>query len=144
MPKDNRNFFKEKKIWSGVKDELLGCYLVPYFSKVFSMNNPILYIDCFAGKGKFDDGKNGSPLTAIESLQKSISVRKDNTPLPLVNMKFIELNHAGELERNLLTQTFGEYEIINGAFEEKIIPILKKARSEIRNCNVFLYIDPWN
>ena len=51
MPKDNRDFFKTKKIWSEVKDELLGCYLVPYFNKILSMGNPVLYVDCFAGKG---------------------------------------------------------------------------------------------
>ena len=68
MPKDNRDFFKTKKIWSEVKDELLGCYLVPYFNKILSMGNPVLYVDCFAGKGKFDDGKGGSPLTALQSL----------------------------------------------------------------------------
>lgn len=26
MSKDNSNFFKEKKVWSAVKDELLRCY----------------------------------------------------------------------------------------------------------------------
>ncbi len=67
MSKDNCGFFKQKKIWSEVKDELLGCYLVPYFTKILSMGNPILYVDCFAGKGKFDDGKPGSPLTALQS-----------------------------------------------------------------------------
>lgn len=35
MSKDNSNFFKEKKVWSAVKDELLRCYLVPYFEKLF-------------------------------------------------------------------------------------------------------------
>jgi len=28
MPKDNRSFFKQKKIWSEVKNELPGCYNV--------------------------------------------------------------------------------------------------------------------
>ena len=64
MSKDNKDFFKVKKIWSVVKDELLACYLVPYFSKIMSTRKPLLYVDCFAGKGKFDDGKNGSPLNA--------------------------------------------------------------------------------
>jgi len=73
MPKDNRGFFEKKRIWSEVKDELLGCYLVPYFSKILNLGIPILYIDCFAGKGKFEDGKNGSPLVALQSLESSLS-----------------------------------------------------------------------
>ena len=48
MSKDNKDFFKEKKVWSVVKDELLGCYLVPYFSTLllpqqYSVVFPILY-----------------------------------------------------------------------------------------------------
>ena len=99
MPKDNRDFFKTKKIWSEVKDELLGWYLVPYFNKILSMGNPILYVDCFAGKGKFDDGKNGSPLTALQSLDKSIELYRGRLPMPSVFMKFIELRsciHKGK------------------------------------------------
>lgn len=41
MSKDNKDFFKEKKVWSVVKDELLGCYLVPYFSKLLSIGVPL-------------------------------------------------------------------------------------------------------
>lgn len=147
MPKDNRDFFKKKKIWSEVKDELLGCYLVPYFNKMMSMSNPILYVDCFAGKGKFDDGKNGSPLTALESLDKSIMQWKNTHPygcfMPQVCMRFIELNHAKDLEANLVGQPKGRCEIINGKFEDNIIPLLKKEISQYHNLNVFLYVDPY-
>lgn len=69
MSKDNRDFFVQKKIWSVVKDELLRCYLVPYFNKIFLTRKPILYVDCFAGKGKFDDGNDGSPLVALKCLE---------------------------------------------------------------------------
>ena len=40
MPKDNRDFFKYKKIWAKVKDEFLGYDLMPYFNKILSMGNP--------------------------------------------------------------------------------------------------------
>jgi len=144
MPKDNRNFFKQKKIWSEVKDELLGCYLVPYFNKILSMGKPIIYVDCFAGKGKFDDGKLGSPLVALESLTNSIYNYRGNRQIPTVSMKFIELNHATDLKINLAEQkTAGYCEVINGSFENNIIPILLKAKDEYRQPNVFLYVDPY-
>ncbi len=147
MSKDNRGFFKKKKIWSEVKDELLGCYLVPYFNKVMSMGNPILYVDCFAGKGKFDDGKNGSPLTALESLDKSIAQWQTAHPRgrskPQVCMRFIELNHAKDLVANLVGQPSGRCEVIDGKFEDSIIPLLQKEINRYRNLNVFLYIDPY-
>lgn len=143
MPKDNRDFFKTKKIWSEVKDELLGCYLVPYFNKILSMGNPILYVDCFAGKGKFDDGKNGSPLTALQSLERSIAVYRGRLPMPDVLMKFIELNHADDLISNLAGQSPGRCQVISGRFEDNIIPLLQKSISQYRQLNVFLYVDPY-
>jgi len=146
MPKDNREYFKQKKIWSKVKDELLGCYLVPYFSKIFATNKPVLYVDCFAGKGKFDDGENGSPLTAIESLERSITIHQSNRrtgSYPLVQMKFIELNHAAGLSANLADQPLDRCEVIDGKFEDNILPLLHREKSKYGNLNVFLYVDPY-
>lgn len=143
MPKDNRDFFKSKKIWSEVKDELLGVYLVPYFNKILSMGNPILYVDCFAGKGKFDDGKNGSPLTALQSLERSIETYRGKLPVPSVFMKFIELNYAADLSSNLAGQPAGRCEVISGRFEDNIIPLLQKSISQHPQINVFLYVDPY-
>ena len=50
MAKDNTSFFERKQIWSTVKDELLGCYLKPYISKILATRHPLFYVDCFAGK----------------------------------------------------------------------------------------------
>lgn len=55
MAKKNDDFFVEKKPWSEVKDQLLGCYLKPYVAKILHTRKPLVYVDCFAGKGKFDD-----------------------------------------------------------------------------------------
>jgi three-Cys-motif partner protein len=142
MSKNNSDFFKEKKIWSTVKDELLGCYLVPYFSKIFYTKTPILYVDCFAGKGKFDDGKPGSPLTALESLESSLSKYSGN-PQPSVSMRFIELNHYEDLEKNLPALHKHRCNVVAGKFEENILPILNEERQKNKNLNVFLYIDPY-
>ena len=140
MPKDNSNFFKEKKIWSEVKDELLGCYLVPYFSKILSMGSPVLYVDCFAGKGKFDDGKPGSPLIALDCLNNILT---KNASIPSLKLKFIELNHATDLEHNLPPQHKGRCEVISGRFEDEIIPLLQSARQSHSRLNGFLYVDPY-
>lgn len=56
MPKDNRNFFAKKKDWSEIKNTLLGAYLKPYFQKILTTKHPVFYVDCFSGKGRFDDG----------------------------------------------------------------------------------------
>lgn len=68
---NTKEFFKTKKAWSIYKDELLCSYILPYFNKVMSTGIPIVYIDGFAGKGKFDDGTLGSPLLVKEKLYQA-------------------------------------------------------------------------
>jgi three-Cys-motif partner protein len=99
MAKRNDDFFKEKKPWSEVKDELLGCYFKPYVSKILHTYKPLVYVDCFAGKGKFDDGKPGSPIIALDIINEYISSTKMGT----VNIHtcFIDLHYASDLRNNL-------------------------------------------
>lgn len=58
-----------------------------------------------------------------------------------IDMCFIDLNYASELETNLRDYGDSRWKpiIISGKYEEKIIEVLKNKR----NCNVFLYIDPY-
>ncbi|TYZ27327.1 hypothetical protein FZ041_11590, partial [Selenomonas caprae] len=76
MSKKNDDFFIEKKPWSIVKDELLGCYLTPYVSKILHTHRPLVYVDCFAGKGKFEDGTPGSPIIAMDIFKNALSTTK--------------------------------------------------------------------
>lgn len=135
MAKRNDDFFVEKKPWSEVKDELLGCYFLPYVSKILHTRRPLVYVDCFAGKGKFDDGKPGSPLIALEILERcSTSTTMQQTD---ISTCFIDLNYAGDLKRNL--STYSNAKIISGRYEAEIEGYL----SGKRGSNVFLYIDPY-
>lgn len=143
MAKDQREFFKEKKEWSKIKDTLLGGYLPQYFQKVLFTQKPIYYVDCFAGKGKFDDGQDGSPMIAMQSIHNSVSKSKLE-PQKLqdaIRPYFIELNHADALQENLkAAPPFpGTYHVIGGRFEDEICGILSNRRGD----NVFLYIDPY-
>ncbi len=54
-----KNFFKEKKDWSIFKDKILDYYLTPYIAKIVRTGKPLIIFDCFAGKGKFDNGEKG-------------------------------------------------------------------------------------
>lgn len=51
-----KNFFKVKKEWSKIKDAILDWYLTPYIAKILTTGKPLYLMDCFAGKGKFEDG----------------------------------------------------------------------------------------
>ena len=135
MSKPNYEFFNKKRQWSVVKDELLQCYLVPYFQKVLYTKRPIAYIDCFAGAGKFNDGKDGSPLMALKNIQQCLVQTKIVNPS--IKSYFIEANHADLLRTNL--NGYKNFEVINGKYEENILQILKSCVGQ----NIFLYIDPY-
>jgi hypothetical protein len=136
MAKKNDDFFLEKKPWSEVKDQLLGCYLKPYIAKILHTHKPLVYVDCFAGKGKFDDGKQGSPLIALELMQQGLnsSIMSGH---PQIAPAFIDLNYADDLRVNL--KDYPNVKIVSGAYEDTIDEFLKNKGG----CNVFLYIDPY-
>jgi len=135
MAKKNHDFFNEKKPWSEVKDELLGCYLKPYLQKILHTGHPVVYVDCFAGKGAFADGKPGSPLIALQTIQECLcQTRMQNCN---IRSYFIDVNYAEDLCKNLHGYT--NVNIISGRYEEQIAGILKSKNG----CNVFLYVDPY-
>lgn len=136
MAKKNDDFFVEKKPWSKVKDELLGCYLTPYVSKILYTYKPVAYVDCFAGKGKFDDGNPGSPLIALDIFQKGLAKTKMDGKAR-IGAAFIDLNYASDLETNL--SAYPGIKIVSGAYEDTIDRLLQSKRG----WNVFLYIDPY-
>lgn len=45
-------FFKGKRAWSKIKDQVIGSYLVPYLRKVSKLRRRVMTIDAFAGRGK--------------------------------------------------------------------------------------------
>jgi len=141
MSKNNKDFFKKKLAWSQVKDELLYAYLPQYFQKVLTTGHPILYVDCFAGKGRFDDGNDGSPRIALNIRKEKINV--SHAKNPRIDMSFIDVNYASELKANTAeyaeSTVIGDKQIISGRYEEVILPLLSSKRC----VNVFLYIDPY-
>ncbi|MDT8900238.1 three-Cys-motif partner protein TcmP [Anaeroselena agilis] len=139
MAKDNSTFFIRKNSWSEIKDRLLSGYLPQYFQKLLMTNKPIVYVDCFAGKGKFDDGGDGSPRIALKIRDDCIG--RTNSQNARIDGCFIDLNYADELTTNIADycNCNGTPVVISGKYEEKIETLL----SDKLGKNVFLYIDPY-
>lgn len=143
MSKDNTNFFEKKSIWAQTKDRLLGVYLNIYFQKLLTSPRQTCYFDCFAGKGKFDDGEDGSPLIALKTRDECLK-RARTTPRPnAIAARFLDYKYADELLANISTYNNdnGIVQVQKGRFEETIFPFLKQLPSNM--VNVFLYIDPY-
>lgn len=114
---------------------------MPYFQKLLISGKPIFYVDCFAGKGKFDDGTAGSPLIALDVREKALSSSRRTDLSGAIQTCFIELNHADDLQKNInnVSVSYDSPVVIPGAYEQKIESILQ----DKMNQNVFLYIDPY-
>ena len=63
-----RDFFARKHEWSEMKDSILGAYLRPYLAKISRTRRAVRIADCFAGKGRFDDGRDGSPIIIRDAI----------------------------------------------------------------------------
>jgi three-Cys-motif partner protein len=130
-----KNFFKEKKSWSVVKDRVLDYYLKPYISKVLRTGKPIVICDCFAGKGKFDDGEYGSPLIIAEQIKSHLLKQADIADK--IQGIFIEKKYHDELESNV--SGYAGITVCPGSYEDNLTNILTLDRSN----NLFLYVDPY-
>jgi three-Cys-motif partner protein len=132
------DFFKKKQPWSKVKDRVVAGYLKPYCAKLLAMHKPLKIVDCFAGKGKFDDGEDGSPMMIARTI-KEILKNSDSYDYKNIEACFIEKKYHKDLEKNLLYQS--NCRVISGNFEDNIKQILEKNKN--LGTNLFLYIDPY-
>jgi three-Cys-motif partner protein len=131
----SKSFFENKRAWSRIKDEVLKTYLAPYLAKVSKTKRPIIVADCFAGKGRFDNGEPGSPLIIAEAISFQLS---DSTS-PAIKGVFIEKKYFGNLMANIPDSPW--LYPLEGDYEERMEFFVKQY--EPRDQNLFLYVDPY-
>ncbi len=128
-------FFKDKRPWSKIKDQVLGNYMPPYLSKVAKLGKQIILIDAFAGPGKFEeDGSPGSPLIICQAAEEHA---RDQYLAIFVNH---DKGHHTQLS-NILSRCIDQQKVIpiHGMAEN----LLAKVRDVLWDQTVFLYLDPF-
>lgn len=129
-----QDFFRTKKGWSLIKDQIFDYYLAPYIAKILNTRKPLTIVDCFAGKGKFDDGSIGSPLIIAKHIEKTLETRKQNKQILGI---FIEKKYHHDLTNNIAG--FKNCSVWAGTFEDNLSKILQINPAS----NLFVYIDPY-
>ena len=72
-----------------VKHEILSKYLSGWIRILGRRHSRVCYFDCFAGRGRYDRGEQGSPLIALDT---ACSVKRQISYLGEIKCVFIEKN----------------------------------------------------
>jgi three-Cys-motif partner protein len=128
------SFFKGKRPWSKIKDQVLSDYMPPYLSKVAKLRRPIVLIDAFAGPGKFEDGTAGSPLILC---QKAEQYAQNQYKAIFVNREKKQHDKLSSVLSEFIEQ--GKVATIHGTAEN----LLAKVQNDLKDHTVFLFLDPF-
>lgn len=135
MSQNANEFFEEKKSWSTAKDMLLKNYLPQYLTKIAKLHCRLVYIDGFAGKGKFDDGSIGSPLIALEEIAK---YNENGSPHLVARTIFVEKKFSKALKENLSNYPTAE------VFSEPFEKFFEEEMPKLQQFGIlFMYLDPF-
>ena len=138
-----------EKIWpkephTEAKHFILGEYLKAWFPMLCSSNSRIVYIDGFAGPGKYEDGEIGSPLIVLNIVKNHIIPLKCE-----IIFYFIEENskrHANlqELVNQIKLPESQKIGVVKNKFRDEVQEIfddLDKNGQHLAPC--FMLIDPF-
>jgi len=133
------------------KDWILKYYLPKYFSGLRKRGcQKIIYLDAFAGPGRYEDESEGSPLHALQIAENLEEIISD--PFYRKNLIFIFVEEKSEVFQKLQesVEPFKEkgFNIIclptDGVNAVKnIIDCIRTEVADPSQIGVFVYLDPW-
>jgi three-Cys-motif partner protein len=134
------------------KLELLGRYLDGWYPILSRWNGRVLFLDGFAGRGRYNDGTEGSPLVALGHLL-------DHRNFPRMSDRefvffFVEANkdNAASLQTEIAAfravrepwPKSVKYQVINEKFDVTATALLQHLRDQKRNlAPTFAFVDPF-
>jgi len=139
-------FWKKGYIETRLKHAVLETYLSAYWKILGKKVDGFLYIDGFAGRGRFDDGSEGSPLLAMRSVADLR--RKGSLSVP-VRFAFIEADEGNHrILRSAALKLAEELKlkeplIKKGTFQEHIFDVLDELEGGCFRCPTFVFVDPF-
>ena len=106
----------------------------PYTAKIVHRGQRLLYVDAFAGPGRFEDGRVGSPLIICQAAEK---YAKGRAQAVFVNK---DLHHHEQLKNILITEGWDKFAfpVLGDATQ-----VLRGVATKMSNESIFLYIDPF-
>ncbi|WP_405801101.1 three-Cys-motif partner protein TcmP [Streptomyces halstedii] len=135
---DTSPFFVSKKAAAVLKHAILDKYVVPFASKVgkYAPDGRVVYLDGYAGPGRYDDGTPGSPALILESAAAIADFRK-------LDCYFIEKNRKNfQSLSQLVAEARGQglaAQALQGRAERHLDHVLEAAHG----APLFAFLDPF-
>lgn len=128
------DFWAHKQPLARMKHKILSEYLTVWAAKLGSSNSRIVFVDGFAGPGRYEDGDTGSPLIAMNIASDPRNYGK------LTNI-FVEKNKsdAAQLQTIVTARKIPNQFVLASAFEVAYGEILRLRD----NSPALVYIDPY-
>ena len=130
------------------KHLVLEGYMQAWLPIMTKWNGRVLFIDAFAGPGKYSSGEPGSPVIALRALIDHRDRRQFGSEMTYL---FIEKDAArsehlggvlGDLNDQLPSKC--KYEVINSTFDETLTDVLDKLEAQRVNlAPAFVMVDPF-
>jgi three-Cys-motif partner protein len=136
------------------KHDMLASYLDGWYPKLASWQGKLLFLDGFAGRGRYETGEEGSPLIALKRLLDHRSFPSWQARQREFLFYFIEANedNAASLEEELANlkasrdpwPTSVNYRVIHGSFDDVAAEIVQRLEEQKRRlAPTFAFIDPF-
>lgn len=128
-------FFRAKRSWSRVKDEILEKYLVAFLRVVPGLQKPILLVDGFSGPGMFGDDSDGSPriiCRVAQANRRDVAIRCLFADVRPAHRVALQRALAREISAELASPPFNDC-------EEALAHALSVPSAE----TMFFYLDPY-
>lgn len=131
-------FFVSKKAAAVLKHALLDKYVVPFASKTgkHAPDGRVVYLDGYAGPGRYDDGTPGSPALILESAAAIAAFRK-------LDCYFIEKNRKNYQSLSSLVTEAREQGLAAHALQGRAERHLDHVLEAAQGAPLFAFLDPF-
>jgi len=139
----------KETVWSldphtAAKHEILRCYLQAWFPILNSYHDRIIYIDGFAGPGRYEGGEPGSPIIALDVAASHRRHLSGELVFWFIDEREDRIEH---LKKELAGRTVPRHFRVQaeaGKFHEKVGPVLESLESNKASiAPTFAFIDPF-
>lgn len=133
------------------KHQILEKYLAAWFAILSKFNGRVLYIDGFAGRGRYDDGSEGSPQLALRTLvnhpilkQRTsceflfLYIEKNTDNAEALTAELQALEDSGIIPDNV------KWSVVNTSFDDEMKRLCDQLETQGKNrAPTFAFIDPF-